>query len=82
MGVVWVAQKLKHYFLAHKVQLIVKIDPIKYLLEKPTLTEHLVRWQSFLSQFKITYVTQKVIKGYAIAEHLPIFLSLYSMKSI
>ena len=32
--------------------------------------ECLIRWQSFLSQFDITYVTQKVIKGYAIAEHL------------
>ena len=56
-GVVWVAQKLKQYFLAHEVQLIAKIDPIKYLLEKPTLTERLVRWQNFLSQFEITYVT-------------------------
>ena len=33
-GVVWVAQKLKHYFLAHKVQLIPKMDLIKYLLKK------------------------------------------------
>ena len=36
--VVWVAQKLKHYFLAHEVQLIAKIDLIKYLLEKPAVT--------------------------------------------
>ena len=56
-GMVWVAQKLKHYFLAHEVQLIAKMDPIKYLLEKSTLTECLVRWQSFLSHFDITYVT-------------------------
>ena len=69
-GVVWVAQKLKHYFLAHEVKLIAKMDPIRNLLEKPVLTEHLVRWQSFLSQFDITYVNQKVIKGYAITEHL------------
>ena len=46
------------------------MDPIKYLLENPALTERLVKWQSFLSQFDITYVTQKVIKGYAIVEHL------------
>ena len=46
------------------------MDLIKYLLEKPMLTEHLVRWQSFLSQFDITYVTQKAVKGYAIMEHL------------
>ena len=75
VGVVWVAHKLKHYFLAHEVQLIAKIDPIKYLLEKSALTECLVKWQSFLSQFDITYVTQKTIKGYAIAKyhaHLPL----------
>ena len=42
--VVWVAQKLKHYFLTHEVQLIAKIDLIKYLLEKLMLTERLVRW--------------------------------------
>ena len=46
------------------------MDPIKYLLEKPAPTERLVRWQSFLSQFEITYVTQKAVKGYAIAKHL------------
>ena len=43
VGVVWVAQKVKYYFLAHEVQLIPKMDPIRYLLEKPTLTECLVR---------------------------------------
>ena len=42
-GVVWVAQKLKHYFLAHEVRLIARMDPIKYLLEKPALMKHLVR---------------------------------------
>ena len=46
------------------------MDLIKYLLEKPALTERLVRWQRFLSHFDITYVTQKVIKWYAIVEHL------------
>ena len=57
--------------------MIDKIDSIKYLLEKPALTECLVRWQSFLSQFDITYVTQKAIKGYTIVEHLahlPLFV--------
>ena len=82
VGVVWVAQKLKHYFLAHKVQLIAKMDPIRYLLKKSVLTERLVRWQSFLSQFEITYVTQKAIKGYAIAEHLAHLPLLVLMKSI
>ena len=34
------------------------------------LMKRLVRWQSFLSQFDIIYMTQKAVKGYAIAEHL------------
>ena len=46
------------------------MHPIKYLLKKPALMERLVRWQSFLSQFDITYVTQKIVKGYTIVEHL------------
>ena len=33
-GVVCVAQKLKHYFLAQEVQLIAKMDSIKVLAEK------------------------------------------------
>jgi len=68
--VVWVAQKLKHYFLAHEIKLLARMDPIKYLLEKPVLTDRLVRWQSFLNQFDISFVHQKAVKGQAIAEHL------------
>jgi len=46
------------------------MDPVKFLLQKAVLTDRLARWQSFLSQFDITYVQQKAIKGYTIAEHL------------
>lgn len=70
VAIVWVTQKLKHYFLSHKVKLLARMDPIKYLLEKPILTDHLVRWQSFLNQFDITYVSQKAVKRHAMAEHL------------
>src|SRR5262249_26768253 len=61
--VVWVAQKLKHYFLAHEVKLLARMDPIKYLLEKPVLTDRLVQWQSFLNQIDISFVNQKAVKG-------------------
>src|SRR5262249_33309844 len=57
--VIWVSQKLKHYFLAHEVKLLARLDPFKYLLEKPVLIDHLVGRQSFLNQFDITYVSQK-----------------------
>src|SRR5262249_53961267 len=69
-ALVWVAQKLKHYFLIHEIKLIARINPIKFLLEKVVVIDRLAWWQSLLSQFDITYIPQKAIKGYAIAEHL------------
>lgn len=40
------------------------------LFEKAALTGRTARWLLLLSEFDITYVTQKFIKGRAIAEHL------------
>ncbi|XP_043705314.1 uncharacterized protein Mb2253c-like [Telopea speciosissima] len=46
------------------------MDPIKYLFEKPSLIGRMVRWLLLLSEFDITYVNQKSIKGRAISDHL------------
>jgi hypothetical protein len=46
------------------------MDPIKYLFEKPGLSGRTARWQLLLAEFDITYVTQKSIKGRALADHL------------
>lgn len=40
------------------------------MFEKAALTGKTARWLLLLSEFDITYVTQKSIKGRAIAEHL------------
>jgi len=51
------------------------MDPIKYIFEKPALTGRISRWQMLLSEFDISYVTQKAIKGSALAKilaHQPI----------
>lgn len=57
--------------LSYPVHLIARMDQKKkYLLEKPALTGRTARWLLLLSEFDITYVTQKSIKGRAIAEHL------------
>ncbi|XP_022769638.1 uncharacterized protein LOC111313238 [Durio zibethinus] len=47
-----------------------KLDPIKYIFEKPSLSKRIARWQVLLSEYDIVYVSQKVIKGSAIAEFL------------
>ena len=47
-----------------------KIDPIKYIFENPALTRRIARWQVLLSEFDIINVTQKAIKGSALADYL------------
>jgi len=46
------------------------MDPVKYIFEKPVLTGRIARWQVLLSEFDIVYVTQKAIKGSALANYL------------
>ncbi|XXG76829.1 hypothetical protein AAC387_Pa08g1107 [Persea americana] len=70
LAVVWAAEKLRHYFLAHQVKLLARMDPLKYIFEKPVTSGRVERWQMLLAEFDITYVTQKSIKGQAIADHL------------
>ena len=38
------------------------MDPLKYLFEKPTLSERLSRWLILLAEFDLKYVVRKTIK--------------------
>ena len=66
----WAAHRLRQYMLSHTTCLISKMDPIKYIFEKPALTGRLARWQMLLSEYDIVYVTQRAVKGSALAEYL------------
>ena len=68
--VLFATQKLRHYMLSHTVQLISKIDPLKYMLSHTILTKHLAKWVMLLSEFDIQYIDRKAIKGQAIIDHL------------
>ena len=70
VALVWATRKLIHYMLAYKVLLIVRMDPLKYLMEKPVQDGKTAKWVLLLSEFDIKYVTQKFVKGRAIADHL------------
>ena len=56
--------------LYHSTWLIIRLDPIKYIFEKPSLFGRIARWQVLLSEFDILYVSQKTIKGSTIADFL------------
>ncbi|MBI1572467.1 hypothetical protein IOK37_27170, partial [Escherichia coli] len=61
-ALVWASKKLRHYMLAYSVKLISRMDPIKYLFEKPALTHKLARWLLLLAEFDLQHVTRKSVK--------------------
>nr|XP_023929895.1 uncharacterized protein LOC112041216 [Quercus suber] len=56
IALVWATHKLRHYMLAYKVLLIARMDPMKYLMEKPMQDGKTTKWKS--------------VKERAIANHL------------
>ena len=56
--------------LSHTTWLVSKMDPVKYIFKKPALTRRIARWRVLMFEFNIAYVTQKAIKGSALAEYL------------
>ncbi|KAK8704919.1 hypothetical protein V6N13_048531 [Hibiscus sabdariffa] len=69
-ALIWATKRLMQYMLYHTTWLISKLDPLKFLMEAPTLTGRTARSQMLLSEFDIMYVSQKAIKGSAIAYFL------------
>jgi ribonuclease HI len=70
LALVFSLKKLRHYMLAHLIQLIAKADPIRYVLNQPALMGCLGKWVVIMIEFDITYVPQKAIKGQALANFL------------
>jgi RNase H-like domain found in reverse transcriptase len=70
LALIFAVKKLRHYMLADKVILISKMDPLKYLMSRPMLTGRLTKWAIILIEFDITYMSQKAIKGQALADFL------------
>ncbi|GAU51646.1 hypothetical protein TSUD_414680 [Trifolium subterraneum] len=66
----WASKRFRQYMINHTTWLISKMDPIKYIFEKPALTGRIARWQMLLSEYDIEYRTQKAIKGSILADHL------------
>ena len=69
-ALVWASHRLRQYMLSHTTRLISKMDSVKYIFEKPALTGRIARWQVLLTNFDIVYITQKAIKGSALADYL------------
>ncbi|XP_050909794.1 uncharacterized protein LOC127123634 [Lathyrus oleraceus] len=66
----WTAKRLRQYMLTHTTLLISKMDPIKYIFEKPSLTGRVARSKMALIEYDIQHVTQKAIKGSILPDYL------------
>lgn len=73
LALVCASQRLRHYFLAHKLHLVVKSDPLKYLLTRPILSWRLARWLLQLSEFDITCTTPTAVKNQAVIDMMTQF---------
>ena len=69
-ALVWASHRLRQYMLSHTTWLVSKMDPVKYIFEKPVLTGRIAQWQVLLSKFDIFYVTQKAITGSTFSDYL------------
>ena len=49
----WAAKHRRQYMLNHTTWLITKMDPIKYIFEKPALTGRIARWQMLLAESRM-----------------------------
>ncbi|KAL0309076.1 UNVERIFIED_CONTAM: hypothetical protein Sradi_5849900, partial [Sesamum radiatum] len=70
LALIFSIQKLKHYFQSHSIHLVSKANPLKYVMEKPVLSDRLARWYLQLQQFEITYFPRKIVKRQDLADFL------------
>lgn len=70
LELILVIQKIRHYFQHHYTRLISKEDPLKYILNRPTLNGRLAKWAVLFQQYDIEYVPQKETKGQALMDFM------------
>ncbi|KAL5537853.1 hypothetical protein UlMin_045641 [Ulmus minor] len=73
LALVYVAQRLRHYMLAHKVCLMSKNNPFRYMMNNSIPSSRLTRWILTLSEFDIRVVSPTAKRSQALAELLATF---------
>ena len=73
LALVWATRRLRHYMTEYSIRLVSRLDPLRYLFDRPILTGRLMRWLVLLTEFDIQYVTQNLVKWSIIADHLASF---------
>ena len=56
LALVWATKRLRHYMTEYSIRLVSRLDPLRYLFDKPIMTGRLMRWLVLLTEFDIQYV--------------------------
>ena len=70
LALVQTTRRLRHYVIEYLIRLVSRLDPLRYLFNRPVITGRLMRWLVLLTEFDIQYITQKSVKGSIVANHL------------
>ena len=76
LALVWATRRLRYYVTEYSIFLVSRLDPLRYLFDRPVLTGRLIRWLVLLTEFDIQYVTWNSVKRRIVAYHLaslPVF---------
>ena len=76
LALVWATRTLRHYVTEYSILLVLRLDLLRYLFDRLVMTGRLMRWIVLLTEFDIQYITQKLVKGSIVANHLaslPVF---------
>ena len=57
---VWAVRKLRLIILPFQIWVVARMDPLKYLFEKPALSGRLSIWLILLVKFNLKYVARKM----------------------
>ncbi|RVW37017.1 Retrovirus-related Pol polyprotein from transposon 297 [Vitis vinifera] len=50
LALVWATRRLRHYMTEYSMHLISRLDPLRYLFDKPALVRRLMRWLVLLTE--------------------------------
>ena len=57
LELVWATRRLRHCVTDYSILLVSRLDPLRYLFDRPVLIGRLMRWLVLLTEFDIQYVT-------------------------
>ena len=70
LAIIHASQRLRHYFLAYEIWLMMKFHAIKALLRQPILSGRISQWLLQLSQYYLKARMPKAVKSQSIADLL------------